>query len=182
MSDKPPRRKVDKAKPTPPIIRKKQSSIPRPPELQAVSIHGLYVDSVNVIPKTAASLHLMPGRLDSAEEDVRRKVLVPFVELRLGGGKLKDIENDGDIAEEDVPTLFTANVPLENLAFMLLDLTSDLKRICQEVCSLGNGELTVDSARMAAVRYFVAHLERQARSCRVRLDDHYGEPEETTDE
>jgi len=149
--------------------------IPSPPDLKPAMVHGVYVDSVSVIPKTLASLHLVPARLDDDAAEEKPKVLVPFAELRLGGGSIKEVAKDGE--EGDLPTLFAANIPLENLAYILLDLTSDLKRICNEICSM-SGDLAVDPARIAHVRYFAAHLERQARQCRFRIDSRYGVPEE----
>jgi hypothetical protein len=151
--------------------------IPSPPELKPVMVHGLYVDSVSVIPKTAASLHLLPAWLDDDDAEEKPKVLVPFAEMRLGGGSIQASVTDGE--DIDPPTLFTASIPLENLAYILLDLTSDMKRICNEICSM-SGDLAVDPARMAHVRYFAAHLERQARLCRFRIDSRYGAPEEPT--
>lgn len=179
-------RKAKVPSPTPAAIQVKRATIPSPPDLSPVSVHGRYADNVSVIPKTLASLHLVPGRLD-ADGDEKPRVLIPFAEMRLGGMNIHqapeflpsgdDERASGDGEDADPPTLFAANLPLENLAYVLLDLTSDLKRICGEVCAM-SGELAVDPARMAHVRYFVAHLERQARQCRLRIDNKYGPPEE----
>ena len=155
-----------------------------PPDLKPVVIGGLFPDTVNVIPKTLVSLHLMTGRLEEeGEAEGRQKVLVPFAELRLGGGSIAEMLNDGLIADNaDPPTLFATTLSIENTAFVLLDLMSDLRRICVEVTSLAQGELVVEPGRMAHVRYFVAHLERQARLCRRSLDQVYGEPEAVAQE
>lgn len=151
--------------------------IPSPPDLQQVSVRGLYTDQVSVVAKTVASLHLLPGRLEADDADASRPVLVPFAEMRLGGGLMADLKADEPLDEDFEPgTVFTANLSMENFAFILLDLTSDLARMCSEVAALGKGDLAVDPARMAHVRYFVAHLERQARSCRLRLDNAFGAP------
>lgn len=161
------------------------SSIPKPPEVLPVGVGGMFIDTVSVIPKTSASLHLLPGKLDVGTKSEgegksdRVKVLIPFAEVRLGGNPIGEddhnLEEHGNI---DPPTVFEANLPLENLAFVLVDLANDLKRMCGEVADIGDGSLKVDPARMAVVRYFVAHLERQARQCRIKLDATYGTPQE----
>jgi hypothetical protein len=150
-------------------------SIPAPPAVKPATMVSAFTKSINIVPRTAATLHLMPGRLEDGSKEEQTKVLVPFAEVRLGGGVIADLP--AELTDEDeMPTLFSANMPLENLAFVLLDLTSDLKRLCTEAAAISGGELSVDPARMAHVRYFVAHLERQARQCRLRLDQAYGEP------
>ncbi|MEG3159422.1 hypothetical protein U1763_02795 [Sphingomonas sp. LB2R24] len=147
-----------------------------PTGIQPVSVSGVFIDSVSTIAKTSATLHLLPGLLGEPEQKDATKALIPFAEIRLGGRPVGDAGSDETVPPDDVPTMFTANVPLENLAFLLLDLTNELKRACTEVCGLGRDGLDVDHARMAVVRYFVAHLEREARQCRSRLDKAFGEP------
>ena len=169
-------RPVKAAPPSPPI-RRAASAIPGPPEIEPVAMSGRFVDTVSIVPRTNASLHMMPGRFGKPGDEQRRKVLVPFAEMRLGGMPIKKLVEAEDQDESDPPTIFSASLPLENLAYVLLDLTNDLKRMCQEVCAIGDGELAVDPARMAHIRYFVAHLERQARLCRMGLDQKYGAPE-----
>lgn len=167
------------------VVRKKTGSsgvmqaksvppkIPNPPELLPAHVHGTYFETVKVIPRTLASLHLMPGQLGDDSDETNRTALLPLAEVRLGSAPLSgDSENDDESA-----TLITANLPLENLAYVLLDLTSDLKRICSDICDMGEGRVVVDPARMAHVRFYLAHLERQARLARVRLDRRYGAPE-----
>lgn len=158
--------------PTPAAARV-ASPIPSPPELKAIGVAGGFPETVAVVARTTAALHLVTGTIDEDDEN-RRKVLLPFAEVRLGGGDFSTMREMND--EDDLPTLFSATMSLENLAFMLLDLTNDLRRVCTETIAIGGGELAVDQTRMAHVRYFVAHLERQARSCRLRLDQAYGEP------
>lgn len=152
--------------------------IPFPVGLKPVSVAGVFVDSVKTVMKTSATLHLVPGLLGESDDDDAKKALIPFGEIRLGGRPVGQIESEDVESSEDIPTLFAASLPLENLAFVLLDLTNELKRACTEVCGLGRGGLDVDHGRMAVVRYFVAHLEKEARQCRTRLDAAFGEPGE----
>lgn len=156
-----------------PAHRRRPPPIPQPPEPRAVAVHGSYAENAVAIPRTIASLHLLPAVLEPDADGEHDKILMPFAEVRLGGGSLRA----GVDTDEEPPTLFTANMPIENLAYILLDLTADLKRMCREVCEMGQGPLAVDAVRMAHVRYFVAHLERQARLCRLRLDAFYGAPD-----
>jgi hypothetical protein len=149
--------------------------------VKAVQVSGAFIDSVKIIPKTIATFVLSLGRLGDSDDEDSQKVLVPFAEVRLGGGPISEMVDGARSEDEDPPTLFLESLPLENLAYVLLDLTGDLKRICYEICSLGQSELAVDPARMAHVRYFMAHLERQARLCRIRLDQTFGAPELPTD-
>lgn len=150
--------------------------IPFPTELKPVSVAGIFIDSVMTVMKTSATLHLVPGLLGDPDDDDAKKALIPFSEIRLGGRPVGEIESENVGPSEEIPTLFTASLPLENLAFVLLDLTNELKRACTEVCGLSRDGLDVDHGRMAVVRYFVAHLEKEARQCRTRLDAAFGEP------
>lgn len=167
------------AAPAPQSVSKPRPRIPSPPDLAPVQLSGTYIESVSVVARTLAQLHLSPGRIEEEQASELTKVLLPFAEVRLGGGAIGELATDdnSEIETDTLPTLFTTSLPLENLAFVLLDLTSDLKRMCHEICEMGDGALGVDRARMAHVRYFLAHLERQARLARIRLDDRYGIPE-----
>jgi hypothetical protein len=131
-----------------------------------------------VISRTTANLHLVPARV--GEGDETQKVLLPFSELRLGSEAIvHDVDREGATADSDISMLLSATVPLENLAFILVDLAHDLRRMCNEVVAIGQGDLAVDPERMQVVRFFVAHLERQARNCRIQLDRTYPPPPET---
>ncbi len=158
-----------------PTVRRQLPSIPEPPELRSLVISGSLSDALSVVTRTMASLHLVIGKTDDEDVEALEKFLVPLAQFRLGGGGIADVQNVDDAAES--PMLLSATVSLENMAFMVVDLMTDLHRICVEVSSLAGGELAVDPVRMAHVRYYVAHLERQARMCRVRLDRVYGEPQ-----
>jgi len=157
--------------------RRPLGRIPPPPALAPVSVNGTFVDGTKLVTRTAASLHLTTGRLSTGDDAETRKVLVAFAEMRLGGSPVGREQPDDEADDEDTETLYATSMPLENFAFVLLDLARDLNRMCGEVTALHAANLTVDPARMAAVRYFVAHLERQARTCRVKLDEAYGVPD-----
>lgn len=164
---------------TPPLKRR-LPPIPTPPEVRSVAISGSYPDSLSAIIRTNASLHLVTGRLEGETDQPPERVLLPFAEFRLGGGTMEEVK---DLTEDDdPPTLLSKSVSLENMAFMVLDLAQDLKRMCAEVSSIGRGSLSVDPQRMAHVRYFVAHLERQARSCKIGLDKAFGAPQADPDD
>lgn len=153
-----------------------RAPIAEPPEIGTVSIGATFPDGLKVIARTAAALHLTTGQLDSEDGTPGKKVLVPFAEMRIGGARVADIDDTFDPEESE--TLHTSTVSLENMAYMVLDLATDLRRLCAEAVQLSQGELAVDPVRMAHVRYFVAHLERQARMCRLSLDKCYGAPED----
>lgn len=153
-----------------------RAAISEPPELGSVSISATFPGDLKVIARTNAALHLVTGRLESEADTPDKKVLVPFAEMRIGGARVADIDETFD--PEDAETLHSSTVSLENMAYMVLDLATDLRRLCVEATQLSQGDLAVDPLRMAHVRYFVAHLERQARMCRISLDKCYGAPEE----
>lgn len=151
--------------------------IPGPPVVRAVALQGAYADTIAVVPQTAASLVIVPGRHPEEEDGERKKVLVPFAELSLKGGAIEAISQlEGD-EDQKLPELLRQNVPVENLAFILMDLMKDLRRICIELSEIDSRKLEVDRARMGMVRFYVAHLERHARQCRLRLDNTYGAPD-----
>lgn len=187
MSRLPARAKASKAlaKPSAPVRSRAvkaainpppRAPIAEPPEIDTVSIGATFTDGLKVIARTNAALHLIPGRIESEDDTPGKKVLVPFAEMRIGGARVADIDETFD--PEDSETLHTSTVSLENMAYMVLDLATDLRRLCAEAVQLSQGELAVDPVRMAHVRYFVAHLERQARICRLSLDKCYGAPED----
>ena len=189
MSRTPVRARAAKApaKPSPPAKSKAvkvaitpppRAPIPEPPELEAVSINATFPDGLKVIARTNAALHLITGRLESEDETPGKKVLVPFAEMRIGGARVDDIDESFDPDQSE--TLHTSTVSLENMAYMVLDLATDLRRLCAETTQLSQGDLAIDPVRMAHVRYFVAHLERQARICRLSLDKCYGPPEDAS--
>ena len=151
--------------------------IPQPPELREATITGSFTDGLQVISRTSAGLHILPGRVDGEDGEKSRKYLLPFAEVRLGGGKMAEMDPDDE--GRDPPTILTATLSLENMAFMVYDLMRDLRGLCSETSSIVGGKLAVDPTRMAHVRYFVAHIEKQARACRVELDKAFGEPRPT---
>ncbi|MEG3166573.1 hypothetical protein U1737_00005 [Sphingomonas sp. LB3N6] len=145
-----------------------------------MTVSGTFTEKLSVVSRTSASLHLLTARVDVGEDQPPERVLLPFAEFRLGGAAMADAK---DLSEEDdPPTLLAGYLTLENLAFMVLDLTRDLKRVCSEVTALGSGDLSVDPQRMAHVRYFAAHIERNARACRLGLDKAFGAPETNSEE
>lgn len=153
-----------------------RAPIPEPPELSSVSISATFPDGLKVIARTNAALHLITGRFESEDDVPGKKVLVPFAEMRIGGARVADIDETFDPEESEA--LHSSTVSLENMAYMVLDLATDLRRLCTEATQLSQGDLAIDPVRMAHVRYFVAHLERQARMCRLSLDKCYGAPED----
>lgn len=158
----------------------KRRSIPLPPEVADVTINDNFSSQVTVIPRTTANLILGSGTTESPAGD--RSVLLPYVEVRFLGDEIAKLSERPETPEAELRPLFTATLPLENAGFILLDMMADLKRICAAIGTMGTSGLSVEPTRMAHMRYFVAHLERQAVFCRRRLDDAYGIPEDETTE
>ncbi|WP_242416454.1 hypothetical protein [Sphingomonas panni] len=152
----------------------------RPDDPPQVSVSGNISDSLSIVAQTNASLHLITGRLQAEEGRPGDKVLLPFAEFRIGGGSVEQVK---EIAQDDdPPTMLSATLTLENMAFMVFDLASDLRRVCDEASSLAKGDLKVDGTRMKMVRYFVTHLEWEAAACRHRLDEAFAPQEDAADQ
>lgn len=148
----------------------KRARIKLPPDVPPVSISPSFSEIVTVIPQSASALVLGTGTL----QDERKTVLLPYVDLRLAGVRL----GSGEVDPEALKTIFTATVPLENLAFLLVDMMSDFRTLCQEIAELSRGELTVEPARLGHARYFIAHAQRQATQCLKILEDLTGGTEQ----
>ena len=157
---------------------RKEQSVPKPPELEAVALGEVFSHMVTIIRSSRSTLVMGTGRV--GDDELKQKVLLPFVDIRFRGHSLEGAASDED-DEGEIGELFTATLPIENMAYLALKLTRDIRRISSDMIEIGQGGIPLEATRIAYVRYYLAHIERQARLCRKQIDRRFGEPEAKED-
>lgn len=111
-------------------------------KIPTVALRGDFIDGVQVVASTSASLLVSVGRLNEGDGET---VLVPFVQLNLGS--LEDSDGSAYVRYSEVLTL-------DNAFFVLSDLAQELKAVCAEVGAVGQGNLKPEPARLELARKF----------------------------
>lgn len=130
------------------------------PDLPTVSIYGDLAGSVTSIPTCMLSLVVRIGRLD---DDSR--VLVPMTEIQLS---VSDIE-DGPSIEITEEEALAAVVPLENAAFIIAELASDLEDACEELGCFASATLRPEPRRMERCAEYLRDARGSIDGCLTRL-------------
>ena len=58
--------------------------------------------------------------------------------------------------------MFSNVLPLENAAFLVVNLVSDLRSACEDLASLAGSGTPIERMRLEQTRYFLAHTVREA--------------------
>src|SRR5690349_4196566 len=90
------------------------------PGLSPIGVYGEVVSTFTAIRNTSSNSLFLVG------EDGPEKVLVPFAELNF----IQSLED-----EDEEQMLFSAIVPLENMAFLLASLAEDMERNCASLAA-----------------------------------------------
>lgn len=102
----------------------------------AVMLYGsALVDRLTYISSTFSSLVMSVGRARD-----NRDVLVPFVEVKFEGPTGQD--------DPVSKSFFSELVPLENIAFVLEDISNDLTTVCQHFSAVAAGPVKPDFKRL----------------------------------
>jgi hypothetical protein len=109
----------------------------------AVRMYGDFLDNVTVVKNSLMSLLLAVGNIEEAakegqpETDQERAsgqpVLVPFVEMKLEG--------------EQEP-YFAHVLTLDNVAYLIYDLTQDFKVVCEQLLTVSKGGMPPEIGRI----------------------------------
>ena len=123
-----------------------------PAEIPVVEVVGDFVDGIRFVSSTT-----MSGLLGFAKlGDERRSVLIPYVEARVEGGTTSADD------ERDRSAIFSGVLTLENAAFLIVNLTSDMRTVCEELATLTGGTTRIERRRLEQTRYLLAHTMREA--------------------
>lgn len=109
----------------------------------AIRMYGDFLDNVSVVKNSLMSLLLSVGDIESVADESNpsadrevapsRTVLVPFIEMKLEG--------------EQEP--YFANVlTLDNVAYLIYDLTQDFEVVCQQLLAVSKGGVPPEIGRI----------------------------------
>ena len=111
---------------------------------EAVRMYGDFLDNVTVVRNSLMSLLLAVGNIEEAtgkiDETPGKSVLVPFVEMKLEG-------------EQD--PYFAHVLTLDNVAYLICDLTSDFKVVCEQLLSVVGGGMPAEAGRIEQTREYI---------------------------
>ncbi|MGY3034292.1 hypothetical protein ACVIIV_003462 [Bradyrhizobium sp. USDA 4354] len=138
-------------------------SASKPDEAQsdpdAVMLYGsALVDRLTYISTTFSSLVMSMGR---AARD-NRDVLVPLVEVKF----------EGPTGQDDTvsKTFFAELVPLENIAFVLEDMSNDLTTVCHHLSAVSAGPVKPDFKRLGETRRLLNEAKGNLEKCLADLE------------
>jgi hypothetical protein len=124
-----------------------------------ITLLGQSVGNATLVSVTYTSLLMCMGRL--GEEDEASEVLVPFVEMKFDGP-----ETEGGSA----PALFSEILTLDNAAYILGDISSDLVTVCRQFHSVSSGKTAPEMRRLDATRRFFSEAKLNLEKCISELD------------
>lgn len=143
---------IDQANPSPAAMRAIEELRQGPIDVPMVQVVGDFTDQVRFVSSTAMSALLSFAKL----VDNDGTVLLPFVDLKIQQEVPSD---DGELAEE---TLLSMVLPMENAAFLAVNLVSDLRSVCEDLASLKGSGTALERKRLEQTRYYLAHTVREA--------------------
>lgn len=123
----------------------------------AVLVYGDFPGRVMHVPTTLTSLLMIVGNLD---DEKKTPVLVPYVEIKIGG----EGEN-----EDDVETLFSHVVTVENAAYMIFDMARDYKDVCQRLAGISKSEVRPLSSQIEQVSEYITRARSEIEECTAVL-------------
>ncbi|QOZ36340.1 hypothetical protein [Bradyrhizobium sp. CCBAU 53421] len=115
------------------------------------------VDRVTYVPSTYTSLLMCMGKVTQNGPDV----LVPLVDVRLDGPIVDDTTRS---------TLFYQLMTIENLAFVLEDVTSDLTAVCQQLGAVSSGRAKPDILRLSAMKAYLSQAKANLEKCLSEIE------------
>lgn len=115
------------------------------------------VDRLTYISTTFSSLIMSVGK--AARDD--RDVLVPLVEVKFEGPTGQD--------EAVSKTFFSELVPLENVAFVLEDISNDLTTICRHLSAVSAGPVKPDFKRLGETKRLLNEAKDNIEKCLAEL-------------
>jgi hypothetical protein len=112
------------------------------------------------VSSTYTSLLMLVGRVGDDNES--NEVVVPFVEMRFDGP-----ESEGSAVSTQ---LFSQVLPLDNAAYLVEDITSDLALVCRQFRSISSGETGPEMQRLQATMHFLSDAKRNLEKCLAELE------------
>ncbi|MGY3396441.1 hypothetical protein CO683_40595 [Bradyrhizobium ottawaense] len=125
----------------------------------AVMLYGsALVDRLTYVSTTFSSLVMSMGRAARDNQDV----LVPLVEVKF----------DGPTGQDDTvsKTFFSELVPLENIAFVLEDMSNDLTTVCHHLSAVSAGPVKPDFKRLGETRRLLNEAKGNLEKCLADLE------------
>lgn len=139
----------------------KSSSESKPEELTipTLSLRGDFIDDVQALSATSASLLVAVGNLNEGDN---AHVIVPFVKITLT-----------EQGEEGASTSFPAyseTLTLDNAFFVLSDLSQGLRFACEDLGMIGGVAAKHEPARLALAKKFAQSAKMAIESAIQALD------------
>jgi hypothetical protein len=130
-----------------------------PNEVPVVEVVGDFFERIRFVSSTA-----MAGLLGFAKlKDSETSILIPYVETRIEGGSPRDE------SETEFDAIFSGVMTLENAAFLVVNLASDMRSVCEELASLSGSTTQMERRRLEQARYLLAHTAREAIAATSKL-------------
>ncbi|GGI25659.1 MULTISPECIES: hypothetical protein [Bradyrhizobium] len=128
-------------------------------ESESLVLYGnTLLDRLTFVSTTFSSLIMSMGRVGRDN----REVLVPLVEVRFEGPSGQD--------ESALKSFFSELVPLENLAFVLEDISGDLATVCHQLSAVSEGPVKPDLRRLAETSRFLQDAKSNLDKCLADLE------------
>jgi len=127
---------------------------------ETVVLYGnSFVDRVTFVSTTFSALVLCIGKVVHDDSEV----LVPLVDVKF--------EGPAGLDQSASKTLFSEMMPLENMAYILEDMSSDLITICRHLKGSSSGQMKPDPKRMGETKRFLAEAKSNLERCLADLEN-----------
>ncbi len=134
------------------------------PELSTLALTGNFAENVTIVPRSYSALILSTG----FNEDGKKPVLVPFVEMSLNGVKQGEVPEGNP--PSDIPEIFSATLPYENALWLSFDMLRDMRIATERLRDLVSGSIGMDQSRMQHARFFAELAQVEAQKCVEAID------------
>lgn len=123
-----------------------------------IGLHSVTGERVSVVSSSATRLLATFGNV---EGDISKEVLVGLVDFALY------TSSDEETAEEALQ--FTLTV--ENMSFLLADMSRDFATVCRGLARLSSDEAPVEKSRLAVMQAFLKRMRQSIDEAESALDD-----------
>jgi hypothetical protein len=118
-----------------------------------------FVDRMTFVSRTSSALVMCVGKMVRDDSEI----LVPLVEVKFEGPTGMD--------QSASKILFSELMPLENVAYILEDVSSDLITICAHLKAAGSGQLKPDPKKLSETKRYLADAKGNLERCLADLEN-----------
>lgn len=138
-------------------------------DLPGLLLFGDFPMQVTIIPRALCTLIMNMGVAEEAGG--RRHVLLPHIEVKFGGIRQGNLDEQLEPDDQQLEELFSRILPLENALWLLSDMASDIRLACLRLKSVASNSDLLEPVRIGHARDYAERLRQEAELAAALLDE-----------